>query len=108
MLLVLVLAVPVQAATSDLTVVLTSQNPLPVEPGNNVEIEVQIQNNGLKEATNTIIEIVPKSPFTLLPGYDKVKTYNLIPAQGSVSKSYKLKVDDSVITESYNMEFRMY
>lgn len=92
----------------DLEVVLTNQNPYPVEPGKNVNIEVQIKNNGLGNSLNTVVEIVSKNPFTLLPGEERIKTFGNIPSGDYVKISYNLHVDPDAVTNDYEIEFRLY
>jgi len=96
------------ALNEDLSVVLTTQNPYPVEPGQVVSIEVSLQNNGYGEAQNIILEIMPKSPFTLLPGEEKTKTFSRVPARDHVTASYKLYADKNAISNNYEVEFKSY
>jgi len=96
------------ALTEDMSIVLTTQSPYPVEPGQVVSIEVSLQNNGYGEAQNIILEIMPKSPFTLLPGEEKIKTFSRIPARDHVTASYKLYVDKNAISNNYEIEFSSY
>lgn len=96
------------AAISILSISLTDQNPYPVEPGQVVDIQIAIQNTGLVDAENLVVEIEPQSPFTLLQGQDKIKNFNRILAKGQVTTSYKLHVDESAITDTYNLKFRYY
>ena len=93
--------------SSDINIVLTGQTPYPAEPGTNVEIELDLQNNGYGEATNLAVEIIPKSPFSLVKG-DKVKTYPKIGARSTVKLTYTLLVDDSALAGDYDLEFRLY
>lgn len=94
--------------TENLGVVLTKQNPYPVEPGQVVDIEISLQNTGFGEAQNVIIEISPRSPFTLLPGEDKTKTFFKISSQDHVTATYKLYVDKNAISNNYELEFKLY
>ncbi|MHA1853003.1 MAG: COG1361 S-layer family protein, partial [Candidatus Heimdallarchaeaceae archaeon] len=46
-------ALPVHALISpDIDIVLTKQNPYPVSPGDNVNVEIELQNNGYADAEN--------------------------------------------------------
>lgn len=96
------------ATGSILDIVLSNQNPYPVSPGETVTIEIQIQNTGYGEASNRVIEIMPKPPFTLLPGEDKTDIITRIPGRGSHSLTYRLNVNNSVTTNTYPLEFRIY
>ncbi|MBN2331136.1 MAG: hypothetical protein JXC85_04955 [Candidatus Aenigmarchaeota archaeon] len=90
-----------------ISLVLTKQTPYPVEPGQVVSIEVSIQNNGSGSETMTL-EIIPKEPFTLLAGQEKTKTFTRINAYDSVLQTYKLKVAESAISSTYEVEFRYF
>jgi len=104
-----ILATAVQAQNTPIfNVILTKQTPYPAEPGKNVNVEVEVQNTGLADANSIVVEISPASPFTLLPGSDKITTYTKISASSSVKVSYDLKVDDNAISNQYELEFRIY
>ncbi|MEE9323697.1 MAG: COG1361 S-layer family protein [Candidatus Aenigmarchaeota archaeon] len=96
------------AVTENLEVVLTSQNPYPVEPDQVVDIEISLQNTGYGEAESVIFEINPKSPFTLLPGQDDTKTFSRIPANDQVTALYRLHIDKNAISNDYELEFKYY
>ena len=96
-----------QALSPHITVVLIDQIPFPAEPGKTVELEVEIQNDGKGSASNTVVEIMPSPPFTLLPGQEKIKSFDLIPAGSSVKNSYTLQVDGDAITNEYKIEFKI-
>ena len=89
-------------------VILTTQTPYPVEPGKNVNVEVEVQNTGFADANNVVVEIVPTDPFELLPGTKRATTYTKISASSSVKVSYDIKVNDSAISNQYELEFRIY
>lgn len=97
-----------QALTEDLEVVLTSQNPYPVEPGQVVSIEVALQNTGYGEGEDVIFEINPGEPFSLVPGQETVKTFTRVPARDQVTTSYKLHVDQEAVSGNYDLEFLFY
>ncbi|HJW96583.1 MAG TPA: CARDB domain-containing protein [archaeon] len=94
--------------TAIFNVILTNQNPYPAEPSKNVNVEVEVQNTGLGDATNIVVEIVPSAPFRLLPGSESTKTYTRISASSSVKASYDLKIDEDAISNPYELEFRIY
>jgi hypothetical protein len=91
-----------------LDTVLITQSPYPVDPGENVNIEVEIQNTGYTEASDIVVEIIVNDPFRLLPGEDVKKTFANIPGKGSVKASYNLRVNESALTGDYEIEFNMY
>ncbi|UCD03117.1 MAG: hypothetical protein JSV63_00580, partial [Candidatus Aenigmatarchaeota archaeon] len=96
-----------QTSPTDISLILSKQTPYPVEPGEIVNVEVALQNAGSSSGSITL-EIVPSDPFTLLPGEEPVKTFGTVPAVGSVTHSYKLRVSDDAISSTYDMEFRYY
>lgn len=100
------LAGGVNALAEDLEVVLTSQSPYPVEPGEEVDIEVYLQNTGYAGASNVVLEITPEDPFTLMPGQSAEKSFNSVPAQDHVTASYKLHVDKEAISGNYGIKFK--
>jgi len=88
--------------------VLTSQEPFPAEPGEIVEIEVEIQNNGKGEADDVSVEIDVNSPFSLLPGEEKTKKFSIIGPESSVKISYNLHIEEDAITNDYDIEFKIF
>ncbi len=106
---VLVLSGTAVAQTaSDLEVVLTKQTPYPADPGGNLDIEIEIQNNGYADANNYVVEIVPESPFSLLTGQAATKSFSRISAQNSVKTTFKLTVSDTANSNNYDLSFRLY
>lgn len=99
--------VPGALEGSNLDIELAGQSPIPVEPGNNVELDIQIENTGFGEAKEVIVEIRPEYPFTLITG-DRTKEYTSISPESSVKSSYTLYVDDSAISNTYEVEFIIY
>ncbi len=93
---------------SNLNVVLTNQTPYPVEPGSNVDIGIQLQNNGKDNAQNVYLEIASESPFELLPGQEVLKFFSQVPSLDSVKTSYKLRVNGSAVTNNYYLNFNIY
>ena len=110
-LLSILLGLPLASAAVDVAnvdIVLTNQNPYPAEPGGNVDVEIEIQNKGLTDATNVMIEVFPKDPFSLLPGQEKTKRFTRITAGESVKATYTLSVSDKALSSDYELEFRIY
>ncbi|MFH1294345.1 MAG: CARDB domain-containing protein [Candidatus Aenigmatarchaeota archaeon] len=100
---------PVNAESGALIdIALNTQNPYPVQPGQIVDIEISVQNTYYIRSETVVVEILPKAPFTLLPGQDTKKTFTGIEGLGSRSASYKLSVNMDTVTNNYEMEFRVY
>lgn len=94
--------------TPSMDIVLSSQNPYPVRPGQTVDVGVSLQNTYFWKAGSVVVEIVPKAPFTLLPGQDARKEFAGIEGLQSRSLSYKLAVSRDAVTSSYDLQFRIY
>jgi len=101
-------AASAQATQSIFDITLTDQSPFPVNPGETVTIDVQVQNIGFGETSDKTIEIMPKDPFTLLPGEEKMHKLSTIPAQGTRSFTYRLDVASDAPTNTYDIEYRIY
>ncbi|MFH1364122.1 MAG: hypothetical protein ABIH52_00540, partial [Candidatus Aenigmatarchaeota archaeon] len=95
-------------SSSDLSVILTNQNPNPVEPDAIVDIEIEIQNNGFGDAADQVIEFIEKAPFSLIVGEDKIKRFDTIPGRSSVKATYKIKISSDAQTNTYDLELKMY
>ena len=87
---------------------LVSQNPYPAEPGSNVDLEVEISNTGNVQSNDIVVEILTKSPFSLLQGQESKQTINNIGPQSSVKKTYDLFVETDAISSNYDLEFKIY
>ncbi|MBL7206079.1 MAG: hypothetical protein ISS36_00600 [Candidatus Aenigmarchaeota archaeon] len=108
MILLVPLAFAQSQASSSFDVVLSKQIPYPAEPGNVINIEIEVQNIGFDDGENINIEILPEEPFRLLPGEDKKKTFSRIAAKSSVKIPYRLQVDAGTVTNDYELKFRIY
>ncbi len=96
-----------QTVPSYVNLILNKQTPYPVEPGQIVNIEVALQNNG--SSSNSItLEIVPEGPFTLLSGQPVAKTFTRVGAFDSVTQSYKLRIDEAAVSAVYDLKFQYY
>lgn len=91
-----------------INILLTKQTPYPAEPGKNVNIEIEVQNTGLGDANNIVVEIAPAAPFALLPGSERTTTFAKITASSSVKTTYNLKVSDNAESNQYDLELRVY
>jgi hypothetical protein len=97
-----------QTAATSLDLVLSSQSPYPVEPGSVVNVEVMLQNSGLKDAENVVLTIEPNDPFTLLAGEAVTKKFNVVGASNNVKATYKLQVSNKAVSNDYDLTFRYY
>lgn len=107
--MMVLLAVPASGSmvASSLSIALAGQSPQPVEPGNNIQLDIYIQNTGYGNAEEVVIEIRPEYPFTVILG-DSIKKFTNIGPTSSVRTSYTLYVNDSALTNTYEIEFYVY
>jgi hypothetical protein len=96
------------AQGAELILVMNNQTPYPVEPGGVVTIEMTLQNDGSSASDSITIEFIQKEPFTLLPGQDSTKVFSRIGPNSGIKFSLKLKVDESAVSETYELEFKKY
>jgi hypothetical protein len=84
----LIILAPTVQATSDVGVSILRQEPMPAQPGQYVKLFVQVENNGVDDATDVAIKIPNQFPFTLtnndvvvvgtLKGYEsKIYTFDV-------------------------------
>jgi hypothetical protein len=96
------------SAAPNINVTLTKQTPYPASPGEAVSLEVEIQNSGYDDALENIVEMNLKSPFILQPGQENTRTFNRIPARGSIKTSYDIFTGGNASTGQYEIEFLIY
>lgn len=103
-------AVNAQTTTqgSSLNVALVSQTPIPVQPGSNAKLSLNLQNSGYSDATNVVLEMVPRNPFSLISGQDAIKTYSRLNSQSYVNVNYDLKVDGDAVSDTYYIDFKIF
>ncbi len=80
-------------------------DPYPVEPGQNVELSIEITNNGNKEVENVVVEIEPVEPFTLLESGKK--EINMLRVGNSRIIEYGLFIDTSAVSTMYEIPVRI-
>ena len=105
--------ITVNAATG-LNVVLSSQNPDPVEPGNFVYINVKISNSGSDSISSATMSMIENANFKVAKGEDIQKILGVIPAYSSTEGSnsfviakYKIFVDDNTPTGLNTLTFKI-
>jgi len=109
-LLLLLSSVVFAAQDVEFTLTKISQTPDPVEPGDVVEIDYKIENEGDETTEDVIIEIIPNYP---LSSYDGVTEYNLGKLPASVSGShtetvtFKLKIDEGAVGGDINLDTKI-
>lgn len=84
----------------ELSFIMISQSPDPVEPGNIVELRWKIENNGGGSADDLQVELGADYPFSLYSG-ELIRNIGIIQGQQTGDKGvivlYKVKVDENAI-----------
>ncbi len=98
---IIAVSLPVDAelTTSDavLTATITRYEPLPAEPGNFVTVYIRLQNIGNKDASNTVLEIIPQFPFNIDASSAR-KNIGIIGSQRDYVADFRVRVDDNAIS----------
>ena len=109
-LLLLLSSVVFAAQDIEFTLTKISQTPDPVEPGDVVEIDYKIENQGDETTEDVILQIIPNYP---LSSYDGITEYNLGKLPASVSGShtetvtFKLKIDEGAVGGDINLDTKI-
>lgn len=75
-------------AVTGLNVVLSSQNPDPVTPGNFVFLNVKVANSGDEDIKSATIELVENENFKIAQGSEKIKNLGAIPSYSTSNPAY--------------------
>jgi hypothetical protein len=78
-------------ATTNLNALLINTDPVPVQSGEDAEINFKIRNTGTTQAENVEVEIVDSFPFELKP--DRQRTYSL----GDVTPGQEYQISSEVL-----------
>ena len=97
-----------QTYSYSIDIILTQQNPNPVEPGQTLNLEITIENEGYNDAQNMVVELMPKAPFSLIQGETAIRSFSVVPAAGIIKTNYRLYVDSNALSNNYELEFRVY
>lgn len=110
----LMLGVTSAYSAGGLNVVLSSQNPDPVSPGNFVYVNVKVSNSGSANLQDVNIELIENSNFQIAQGSDLSKNLGSIPAFSSLDTStnfviakFKILVDDKTPLGLNTLEFEV-
>ena len=95
-------------------------DPFPVQPGNYVNLYIQIDNTGSGDSTDTRLKIVPTYPFSIdanstvtisnaaapiTLGSDGVADIGIIPSLQNTVVQYKMRVDPNALEGNYAVNF---
>jgi len=92
-----------------ITVTLINQEPDPVAPGNTVEVQFRIENEGGGVASNVEIQLLPKYPFSFYGDEEDTKSIGTLTGYQTddigVKAKWKLLVDTEAATGDNAIEF---
>ena len=91
--------------TINLTANTYNYSPVPVTPGDEFELWIQLTNNSNLTAENVTYILEEKYPFKISEFDNKEYTIKLAPYQTTIIK-YKLTTDIRTVTGSYELEFK--
>lgn len=80
--------------TPDIEVSLLEYNPSPVQPGQVMDVHIQIANDGSMSG-DTYIELVEEYPFTIEPSQDLERAKNLGPVAGAQTLLFRVRIDEN-------------
>ncbi len=96
-----VLAVSIPENSYKVNVSLVNQKPDPAQPGEIIEVRFKFENAGSNRADSLQVELVPKYPFSLLPGDTALQNVGSLQshqtAENGLIVKYKLRVDDNAV-----------
>ncbi len=110
MLVLLLAATSVSAQNSPvLRYSLSTQEPMPAEPGRPVDVWVTVQNIGDRDARDIEIKFVDSFPFRLVSEQDRVKTISVLGTQRDYALRYRVMVasDAPEGTSSIQLTYKM-
>lgn len=100
-LLILIAGMAVVNSATGLNIILSSQDPDPVSPGNFVYLNVKVSNTGSAAISNLNLEMVENDNFKIAQGSSKTKALGTLPAYsttaatGFVIAKYKVYVSEN-------------
>ncbi len=80
--------------------------PYPAEPARYVDIWLQIQNTGLRDANDFFIEFSQNFPFSIESGESSSVVVGTIPAAGTIIKKFRFLVDANAPTGTAELTLR--
>ena len=102
--LLFVLLLAGYAFAGDLEASSLSYEPAPVAPGSALTVWVQVKNESIHDAENSIIRLETEFPFTLQPGEEAEKNLGTIKPFDTATVEYKLLVDDKAVDGAHSLK----
>ena len=102
---------PVLASAQNSPVIrmsIANYDPLPVQPGEFVDVWVSVQNIGSGDARNMVIEYLPSPYFELVNPDEEVREIPVIGANNDYVLKYRFKVADDIVEGDNQLRFQHY
>ncbi len=96
----------VNPSTGDIRVLSSQYDPTPAEPGNYLDIWINVQNWGAVEIRGVNFLLEPEYPFSFNPGDDGIHNLGLLGSWSDAEIKYQLRVDSNALEDSYNLTLR--
>jgi hypothetical protein len=104
--LVIFFSTDVAAANNDLMVSVSHYEPVPLNPGNEFKVWLQVENIGSDSAEEFEFELLSSLPFYLGPSEESAKPKRTIPARGMTLLPYSLRVESDAEEGDYFLYYR--
>jgi hypothetical protein len=96
-----------QGSGSELSVITTTYDPAPAEPGNYMTLWVRVRNDASFRATNVTLELLDTYPFSIDPSEERERTFGEIEVGESILVRYKVRVDGDAVDGLNSLDFRV-
>ncbi len=94
------------AVNNDLIVSLSHYDPVPLNPGNEFDVWLQVENIGTDAAEEVEFELLSSLPFYLAPSEESAKPKRTISARGMSLLPYTLRVESDAEEGEYFLYYR--
>jgi hypothetical protein len=88
----------IKADAPDLSLTLTRYDPYPAQPGGYLDLWIQVNNQGLGDASNLLVQLQPEYPFSVDPGANTTTQVAQLNSLDSIVLHYVVRVDENAIT----------
>ena len=105
MLAIMMLPVNVEANSPIIKMDIANYDPMPVQPGQFVDVWINVQNIGTSDARDIEIEFKESPYFELVNPENKLRQINVLGTQKDYSLRYRFKVSDDVVEGTNTLRF---
>lgn len=96
----------IKADLPDLGFTLTRYDPYPAQPGSYLDLWIQVNNQGLGDATNLVVQLQPEYPFSVDPGTNATTQIGQLGSLDSILLHYVVRVDANAVTGINELKVR--